>query len=60
MNNLNTESKSEDKPKEPSLEDKLGNKFKHGWEIFTDEQKKETWILADEYFDLPAKRESAT
>ena len=52
MNNFDIESKSEEKPKEPSLEDKLGNKFKHGWEIFTDEQKRETLKLADEYFDF--------
>ncbi|QEE14694.1 aminopeptidase [Promethearchaeum syntrophicum] len=52
MNNFTTESKSEDKPKEPSLEDKLVNKFKHGWEIFTDDQKQETLKLADEYFDF--------
>ena len=52
MNNYNTESKSDEKPKEPSLEDKLVNKFKHGWEIFNDEQKKETLKLADNYFDF--------
>jgi len=52
MNNLDTESNTEEKPKEPSLEDKLANNFKHCWEIFTDEQKKETLKLADEYFDF--------
>ncbi|MHA1919019.1 MAG: aminopeptidase [Promethearchaeota archaeon] len=52
MNNLNIESKGEENSKEPSLEDKLANKFKHGWEIFNDEQKKETLKLADDYFDF--------
>jgi len=52
MNNMNIESKTDEKPKEPSLEDKLVNKVKHGWEIFNDEQKKETLKLADEYFDF--------
>ena len=49
MNNFNNESNKDKEPKKPSLEDKLGNKLKHGWEIFNDEQKKETLKLADDY-----------
>lgn len=49
MNNYDLENKTDEKPKEPTLEDKLANKFKHSWEIFNDNQKSETLKLADDY-----------
>ena len=37
---------------EPTLEEKLASDFKHGWDIFTDAQKKETFSLAEDYLDF--------